>query len=97
MFSLENKNLCKVKLDFLTVFSGRSTNLICMREGIYCSVYSRFKNLIYNKFMFSVFVTVVAVIAVVADLRFNILPINTIPAGSCVFKVNSRNTCTSYE
>ena len=42
--------------------------------------------------MFSVFVTVVAVIAVVADLRFNILPINTIPAGSCVFKVNSRNT-----
>ena len=92
MFSLENKNLCKVKLDFLTVFSGRSTNLICMREGIYCSVYSRFKNLIYNKFMFSVFVTVVAVIAVVADLRFNILPINTIPAGSCVFKVNSRNT-----
>ena len=92
MFSLENKNLCKVKLDFLTVFSGRSTNLICMMEGIYCSVYSRFKNLIYNKFMFSVFVTVVAVIAVVADLRFNILPINTIPAGSCVFKVNSRNT-----
>ena len=92
MFSLENKNLCKVKLDFLTFFSDRSTNLICMREGIYCSVYSRFKNLIYNKFMFSVFVTVVAVIAVVADLRFNILPINTIPAGSCVFKVNSRNT-----
>ena len=92
MFSLENKNLCKVKLDFLTVFSGRSTNLICMREGIYCSVYSRFKNLIYNKFMFSVFVTVVAVIAVVADLRFNILPINTIPPSNCVFKVNSRNT-----
>ena len=38
--------------------------MICMREGIYCSVYSRFKNLIYDKFTFSVFVTVVAVMAV---------------------------------
>ena len=97
MFSLENKNLCKVKLDFLTFFSDRSTNLICMREGIYCSVYSRFKNLIYDKFTFSVFVTVVAVMAVVADSCFNILIINTIAAVNSMFKVNSRNTRTNYE